>query len=286
MRKQIVFSTLTVIFFSFMGLTSFAQKAEINGRVTDSTGAVLVKAKISVTNLNTGIKRPVVSNEEGYYSVGLLQRGDYSITVEMEGFKPIVRSGIQLDVYQVARIDFVMEVGEVSQRVEVTADASPLNFENAERKDTVNPETIQTLPLLVSGTIRSAASFITLMPGVSTGGGASPFDARINGGLQTGDEAVVDGISMQEGLMSQSGMIAFSDYPISPESVSEVSILTSNYEPQYGSTTSAIITATTKSGTNEFHGGAHWFHRNTALNARQFGVAERPKDLSMISVST
>jgi hypothetical protein len=117
------------------------------------------------------------------------------------------------------------------------------------------------------------------MPGVNTGGSGSPFDARINGGLQTGDEAVVDGVSMQEGLMSQSGMIAFSDYPISPESVSEVSILTSNYEPQYGSTTSAVITATTKSGTNEFHGGLHWFHRNTVLNARQFGVAERPKDL-------
>ena len=280
MSKQIIFrSAMTAALCFLIGRAAFAQKAEINGRITDSTEAVLVDAKISVTNLNTGIKRTAASNQEGYYTVGLLQRGDYSLTVEMQGFKPIVRSGIQLDVHQVARIDFVMEVGEVTQRVEVTADASPLNFENAERKDTVNPETIQTLPLLVSGTIRSAASFITLMPGVSTGGGASPFDARINGGLQTGDEAVVDGISMQEGLMSQSGMIAFSDYPISPESVSEVSILSSNYEPQYGSTTSAIITATTKSGTNEFHGGAHWFHRNTVLNARQFGGADRPKDL-------
>src|SRR5439155_9343361 len=280
MSKQIIFrSAITVVLCFLSGRAAFAQKAEINGRITDSTGAVLVDAKITVTNLDTGIKRTTASNHEGYYTVGLLQRGDYSLTVEMQGFKPIVRSGIQLDVHQVARIDFVMEVGEVTQKVEVTADASPLNFENAERKDTVNPETIQTLPLLVSGTIRSAASFITLMPGVSTGGGASPFDARINGGLQTGDEAVVDGISMQEGLMSQSGMIAFSDYPISPESVSKVNILSTNYQPQYGSTTSAIITATTKSGTNEFHGGAHWFHRNTVLNARQFGVADRPKDL-------
>ena len=65
-----------------------------------------------------GIKRTAASNQEGYYTVGLLQRGDYSLTVEMQGFKPIVRSGIQLDVHQVARIDFVMEVGEVTQKVE------------------------------------------------------------------------------------------------------------------------------------------------------------------------
>ena len=74
-------------------------------------------------------------------------------------------------------------------------------------------------------------------------------------------------------------MIAFSDYPISPESVSEVSVLTSNYAPQYGSTTSAVISASTRSGTNEFHGGVHEFLRNTVLNARRFGVSERPRDL-------
>jgi hypothetical protein len=85
---------------------------------------------------------------------------------------------------------------------------------------------------------------------------------------------------MQQGLLNQSGMVSlYTDFPVSPESVGEVSILTSNYEAQYGSTTSSVITATTKSGTSEFHGGGYWYHRNTVLNARPYGTNSRPKDL-------
>ena len=90
----------------------------------------------------------------------------------------------------------------------------------------------------------------------------------------------MDGVSMMEGLLNQSGMVAIqNDYPISPEAVGEISVLTSNYDVQYGSSPAAVIVASTKSGTNEFHGGGYWFHRNTALNARPFGVADRPADL-------
>ena len=77
------------------------------------------------------------------------------------------------------------------------------------------------------------------MPGVSTGGGNNAFDARINGGLQSGDEASLDGVSMQQGFMSQGGMVSiFQDFPMSPDMVSEVKVLTSNYAPEYGSSTS------------------------------------------------
>src|SRR3989442_543219 len=108
----------------------------------------------------------------------------------------------------------------------------------------------------------------------------APLDAGINGGLQSGDEAVVDGVSMQQGLMSQTGMISiYQDFAYSPEMVSEVKLLTANYEPQYGSSTSAQIIANTRSGSNEYHGGAYWFHRNTVLNARQWGTDKRGKNL-------
>jgi hypothetical protein len=81
---------------------------------------------------------------------------------------------------------------------------------------------------------RAAVSFATLMPGVSTAGGNNAFDARINGGLQSGDEASLDGVSMQEGFMSQSGMVSiFQDFPMSPDMVSEVKVLTSSYAPEY-----------------------------------------------------
>ena len=114
------------------------------------------------------------------------------------------------------------------------------------------------------------------MPGVNTGASQNPYSTRINGGLTSGDEAVLDGVSMTQGINGNTGMIsAFADYPWSPEAISEVSVLTSNYEPQYGATTSGVIMAETKSGTNQYHGAVYEFLRNTALNARQFGTPDR-----------
>jgi len=253
--------------------------ATVSGTITDPSGGVMPGVELTLTSIGTSAVRHVTSDPTGFYTFPNLGPGAYELKAIAKGFRDYVQRGIAVSMNQSVRLDVRLELGAATQTLEVTANASPLNFESAEIKQAVTPATIRELPLLVAGTIRSASSFILLMPGVSTGAGGAPFDARINGGLQTGDEAVVDGVSMQEGLMSQTGMIAFSDYPISPESVEEVSVLTSNYEPQYGSTTSAVITATTRSGTNDFHGGVHWFHRNTVLNARQYGVAERPKDL-------
>jgi hypothetical protein len=115
---------------------------------------------------------------------------------------------------------------------------------------------------------------------LSTGSGGNAFDVRINGGLQSGDEAVLDGVSLQEGLMSQSGMVSIqTDFPTSPDMVGELSVLTSTYEPQYGSSLSGQIILETKSGTNEYHGAAFEYLRNTVLNARQFGVDERSANI-------
>ena len=280
MKKQIFFRLVLLAVSFGIGQILFAQKAGINGRITDSTGAVIVGANVVVTSEDTGVKRKAVSNEDGYYTFELLQQGKYQVSVEMQGFKPIVRSGIELDVHQLARMDFVMQVGEMTQTVEVTEDASPLNFETPEVKGTITRTSIEALPLQVSGSQRSAASFVTLLPGVNPGGTGNAFTATFNGGQLFSDEATIDGVSLQEGLLSQSGMVGIRlDYPISPEAVGEVSVLTSNYDVSFGSSSAAIITASTKEGTNEFHGGAYEYHRNTSLNARQFGVAQRPKNL-------
>jgi hypothetical protein len=97
MRKQIFFRSVLLAAFSLgIGDMLFAQKAGINGRVTDTTGAVIVGANVLVTSEDTDVKRRVVSNEDGYYTVELLQQGKYQVSVEMQGFKPIVRSGIEL----------------------------------------------------------------------------------------------------------------------------------------------------------------------------------------------
>ena len=209
-----------------------------------------------------------------------LQAGNYSITASAKGFDQLVQQGIVLALNDTATLDLTLSVGSPTQTVEVNAAASPINHEDAEHKGEISPDVLKDLPLNVSGSSRSAASFVVVLPGVNTGTGNNPFETRINGGMKMGDEAALDGASMQEGLMSQSGVVAIhSDYPISPEAISEISVLTSTYEPQYGTTTSGVITAVTKSGTSEFHGDLREYLHNTALNATQFGSPQKPKDI-------
>ncbi|MCI0724964.1 MAG: carboxypeptidase regulatory-like domain-containing protein [Acidobacteria bacterium] len=235
--------------------------------------------RITATDVSTGIKRKVATNEDGYYTVGLLEVGTYELLVEMEGFKQIVRSGIKLSIGEVARIDFVLELGEITQRVEVTEDASPLNFENAELKQAITTDTVRELPLILGGRPRTAIAFVTLLPGVTTGAGSNTYQTQINGGINEGDEALVDGISIQDGLNTETGAaLSSGNNPISVEAISEISVLTSNAEPHYGSTLSGVVTSSTKSGTNAFHGSLFEYLRNTVLNARQFGVPTRPKN--------
>jgi len=271
---------LAVVLTLFLPCLAQSFNASLSGVITDSTGALVPGVELTLTNSATGQHSKFVTDDEGRYSFQNLTPGTYDLSATLAGFKEFRQTGIELPINAKARLNITLQVGGVEQVVQVQGSAPQLNFENATREEGVSPDTLEKLPLLVSGTVRSAAGFAVLMPGVSTGGGNNAFDARINGGVQSGDEAQVDGVSMQQGTMSQSGMISiFQDFPFSPDMVSEVKVLTSNYEPQYGGTAGATIIAETKSGTNDFHASGFWFHRNTVLNARQFGAAERPKNL-------
>jgi len=276
--KQTVFLVLISVFLPALSWTQ-SFNASISGTVTDPSGAVVPDARLELTAVATGAVAKATSDPAGLFSIANLQPGSYELKASAEGFRDYVQRGISVNMNESVRLDVKLELGLATQSVEVTSNVSPLNYENAELKQSITPNIILELPILVAGTIRSAHTFVPLMPGVTTGSGNDAGVSRINGGLNSGDEAVLDGVTMQEGLMSMSGMAAFWDYPLSPDSISEISVLASNYEPQYGSTSSAVITAVTKSGTNEFHGGAYEYHRNTALNARQFGAGDRPIDL-------
>lgn len=272
---------ISTVFVALLPVMGWAQSftGSISGTVTDPSGAVVPSAELTLTSVATGAVRKSTTGPDGLYLFGNLQQGAYELQVTAKGFRDFVQGGIAVSVNEWVRVDVKLEVGIATQTIEVTALASPLNFENAEVKQAISPEVLAGLPLPVQGNTRSAANFIVLVPGVTTGGGGNPFDARINGGMQMGDEAVLDGVTMQQGLMSQSGMVSLgNDYPMTPEATAEVTLLTSNYEPQYGSTTSGVITAITKSGSSAFHGELHEFLRNTKLNARQYGIDFVPKD--------
>jgi len=203
----------------FVPLLAFgqSQNASISGTITDATGAVVPNAQLELTNEQRQVSMKTASASNGLYSFPNLVPGTYDLKVDATGFKSVAQKGISLTINQLARVDVQLEVGTSVQTVDVEAAATQLNFESSARAEGVGPDTINELPLIVSGGPRNSAQFLVLLPGVSTGGGNNSFDARINGGMATGDEAIMDGASMQEGFMSQSGMVSFFDFRMTPD---------------------------------------------------------------------
>ena len=257
---------------------SQSQNASLSGQVSDESGAVVPNAAVTVTDLERQSTLSVTTDGKGLYSFPNLPPGSYETSATAKGFKTSVQKGIDLLATQTVRVDLVLKVGDSVQRVEVVANASQLNFDNAVREEGVSPDTILQLPLVVSGGIRDSSQFISFQPGVNTGTSQQGFNARINGGLKMGDEAIMDGVSMQEGTMAQSGTVAFADYRMTPDMVSEIRVLTSSYQPEYGTSTGGQIIATSKSGGEQFHGAAFEYLRNKDLNALQFTNKRQPGD--------
>src|SRR5512140_1417639 len=123
-RKNMRALVCRIIFAALIAGVCLAQNAEIVGRITDATGAVVPGVAVTVTNIGTGVQLPLRSNESGYYTATLLQPGNYRIGVEMQGFRQATRSGIRLEVGQVARIDFALTVGDLSEKVQVVGEAT------------------------------------------------------------------------------------------------------------------------------------------------------------------
>jgi hypothetical protein len=269
--------SLFVLALTATGLFAQSQNASLDGQVTDHSGAVVPQASVTLSATERALSSEIHTDSEGRYAFPNLAPGTYNLNITANGFRSYVQSGIQLLANQSARIDASLEVGEASTKVEVVADAAQLNYDNGAQQEGVPPQIINQLPLLVAaGTPRNAVQFISFLPGVNTGTSPQAFNARINGGLKMGDEAVMDGVSMQEGTMSQSGMVSFFDFPTTPDMVNEVRVLTSSYEPEYGTTTGGEIIVTTRSGTDQFHGGGFEYFRNKSLNALQF-TNQRPE---------
>jgi hypothetical protein len=256
-----------------------SQNASLEGQVTDKTGAVVPGAPVTLTAGERGFNSTVQTDNDGRFAFPNLTPGTYDLNISAKGFRTYVQHNIQVLANQPLRADASLEVGDASTKVEVTADAAQLNYDNGAQQEGVPPQLVRQLPLLVAaGTPPNAVQFLSFLPGVNTGTSPQAFNARINGGLKMGDEAVMDGVSMQEGTMSQSGMVSFFDFPTTPDMVSQVQVLTSSYEPEYGTTTGGEIIVTTRSGTDQFHGSGFEYFRNKDLNATQFTNQRDPGD--------
>ena len=259
-----------------------SDRGTITGTVTDPSGAVIPDAAVTVTNVRTDTKTMVTSTSSGNYTVPLLPAGTYKITVEKQGFKTAVRESLPLLVGQTVREDIILQVGEVSQTVEVEAVAPLLKPETSELSTAVSNKEVMDLPLPMSGEARSPINFIALVPGVTgaqNGGGygnnttGRTFATSVNGGQTFAFEIQVDGASIQNTNVSGD----FRNIPMPQDSINEFKVETGNFAAEFGRTGGGIVTFTTRSGTNELHGSAYDFLRNDALDARGFYAPNTPK---------
>jgi hypothetical protein len=242
----------------------FAQTstAQITGTVTDASRAAVPDARVTAENVATGIQRSTNSGAEGYYTIPYLQPGKYEITVQKEGFRPISRSGITLNVSQSARIDFVLEVGTVTETLKVDAQAPLIQSADSAVGSLVESRRIMDLPL--NG--RDAFALAGLAPGVNpTGGGATP---HISGSQTSTSEVQIDGASAVTANVI--GGLNRLVYEPQVDAVQEFSVQVNGLAAEYGRFAGGVLNVVTKSGTNVFHGTAYDFLRNSELDANNF----------------
>ena len=275
---------LAVALFFAAGATSYAQdtNASLTGTTTDPSGAAIPGVKLTLTNESTAFKTRFVTNAAGEYNFTNIQPGKYDLEASAIGFKSVSQKGIELASTQQGRVDVRLPLGNAQQTVTVSAEASQMNYVSPQLGGSIEPETLQDFPLTVSGAPRSSVTVADMMPGVTTGASGNAYNTRINGGLVSGDEALVDGATTMEGYMNQSGMVSLeTDFGMSPDITSEVTVLTANYGAQYGNSTSGQLVITTRAGGEHFHGAVYEYLRNDFFNARQFGTpidVAKPED--------
>src|SRR5450759_961667 len=248
---------------------SQAVNATLLGTVTDSSGAIVPNAKVTITEVNTGINRSGQTNESGNYTFPDMPPGQYSVTVEVSGFKKETRKDIALTVNSSTRIDVQLTPGNVTETVEVTGAPALLQTDRADTGAQLEVVQTASLPL---GTQRNYQSLLNLVPGTTRAAfqhsqffnAASSLQTEVNGQMRQGNSYQIEGIDNNE----RTGLLQIMVPPL--EAIQAVDVSTSNYEASLGRASGANTNVILKSGTNEFHGAGYEFLRNGALNARNF----------------
>jgi outer membrane receptor protein involved in Fe transport len=244
---------------------SFAQSlaglGALHGTVTDSSGAVVPKAEVVVSNSAIGLTRASSASSEGFFEVSSLPPADgYKVTVTMTGFSTFVATGITVHVGQNASLSVVLRISQASENVEVDASDTALDVTRLGVSELVNQEEIKDLP--ING--RRVDQFVLLTPGVTTDGANGEVTYR---GVPGNNLFLQDGmdVTQQWGQDDAGSTSAFS--PLSQDAVQEFQVQTSDYSAEFGHAAGGIVNTLTKSGSNSYHGSGFWFFKNRSLNS-------------------
>ena len=240
----------------------------IAGVVTDSTGALVPGAKVSLLNNATGAAYSGTTTSVGVYRFEDVALGEYTVTVSAAGFKTAVTKSVLVQIGTVAAIDVVLQTGAVAEQVTVTSEGTRLETETSDIGGVVSEKQITELPLALGGVgaMRANEGFVFLQP-ATTGPGVADsngvFLSKVAGGQNYGNEVLIDGISQER---SENGSSYDEEAP-SVEALAEFKVTTSLPQAEFGRTTGGVESFVTKSGTNNYHGGAYDIYRDRSLDA-------------------
>ncbi|MBI4482897.1 MAG: TonB-dependent receptor, partial [Acidobacteria bacterium] len=253
----------------------------LSGTVTDATRAVLPGVTVTVRNADTGLVRTLITDAQGRYEAPNLPVGNYRVSAELAGFRTAIRSGIRLTVGRHAVVDLVLEIGELAEQLTVIGEAPLLETASATVSSLVDERRVTELPL----NNRDLTQLAYLQPGVikvPRRPGGTFASQGMGDTITVAGAREVQNIYMLDGIVSgdlsgnaQGAMGAY----VGAETVQEFQVITNNYSAEYRSQVGAIVSAVTKSGTNELRGSLFWFHRNDNLDAANFfdNAFHRPK---------
>jgi len=262
---------LMLLIFSSRQMVAQLATADILGTVTDSTGAIIPKANVTLINLDTRAQRVALSNDSGDFQFTLLPVGHYSVTVKAPGFKTTTTS-LAVEAGDRARADIHLITGGATETVVVEASTPLLQADNATVSSTVTSQSVQDLPL--NG--RNFVQLVQLVPGANEGpgngltSGGRPDDRRTTNGFSVNGQDdilnnfIVDGIDDNERIIGTIGVKP------SVEGIQEITVQTNSYAPEAGRTAGGVINLVTKSGGNKFHGSVYEYFRNDKFDGRDF----------------
>ena len=257
-REPVLTMVLVALIVAAVPLAAQYDRGTITGTVTDPSGAVVPRAEITATNMDTGVPTQAVTNEVGLYRLSNIPIGRYEIKITAPGFKAHMRSGITLMVAQTLRLDVALETGAVQESVTVTADASLLKLDTSQVSTTIHSRVVTDLPLSFAGG-RAIENFAyALTPAVE----GNNWTSYIAGAPAFSKEVMIDGMSATAQIQGHIG-----ESSPTMEAVQEFSVQTSGLSAEYGRTSGAVFNFALKSGTNELHGSGFYYLRNEALNA-------------------
>lgn len=274
---------LLLVLLVLWGSRALAQDSQIQGVISDETKAVIPGAEVIVTHIRTGVQKKVVTDDVGFYSVPFLSEGRYKVECSIPGFTT-QETQVQLQVGQVARVDFQMKLGEVTEVIEVAAEGSTLQAKPMDVGEVIEEKRILEMPLNGRNYLDLAKLATGILPARQLGRGhrAGEEGSFIAVGMHGAQNNVLlDG--SDNSSMTSGGPLGFEAQAVKPpiDAVSEFKVITNNTSAEHGYRMGAKVIVSTKAGTNDFHGSLYEFHRNDVLGAANFFAnlsgAEKPK---------